>query len=123
LKIKALHENVRLFLLPPYISDLNKFRLVYSDKIFNTFVSLFDEIQNRMEVKKKYYTEEQEQIARYAKPMSHPVRVFILDFLAQKKCCYSGSILHLSSIASTRKTDKRQRNSLIFFSEMNLMKG
>jgi ArsR family transcriptional regulator len=52
-----------------------------------------------MTSKKKYYTEEQEQIALYAKAMSHPVRMFILDFLAEKKCCYSGDMAEELPIA------------------------
>jgi hypothetical protein len=35
-----------------------------------------------MITEKKYYTENQEKMARYAKAMAHPVRIFILDFLA-----------------------------------------
>jgi predicted transcriptional regulator len=44
--------------------------------------------------KKKYYTENQEKMARYAKAIAHPARVFILDFLAGNidKCCYSGDM-------------------------------
>ena len=61
---------------------------------FINFVSQFDEIQNGMKIEKRYYTEEQEVIARYAKAMSHPARMFILDFLADNidKCCYSGDM-------------------------------
>ncbi|PKO98399.1 MAG: transcriptional regulator [Bacteroidetes bacterium HGW-Bacteroidetes-8] len=51
--------------------------------------------------KMKYYTEEQEKIARYGKAFSHPVRVFILDFLANNldKCCYSGDMAEELPIA------------------------
>lgn len=50
---------------------------------------------------KKYYTEEQEKLARYAKALSHPVRVFILDYLAKNidKCCYSGDMAEELPIA------------------------
>jgi len=43
---------------------------------------------------KKKYSESQEKIAGYAKALSHPARVFILDFLAgnMDKCCYSGDM-------------------------------
>ena len=43
---------------------------------------------------KKYYTAEQERLARYAKALSHPVRVYVMDFLANNldKCCYSGDM-------------------------------
>jgi len=49
--------------------------------------------------RKTYYTGEQEQIALYSKAIAHPVRVFILDFLAQKKCCYSGDMVDELPIA------------------------
>lgn len=42
-----------------------------------------------------YYSEEQKKLARYAKALSNPSRVFILDFLASNldKCCYSGDMI------------------------------
>ena len=39
------------------------------------------------------YTEKNLQIARFAKAMGHPARVFILDKLSgMNSCCYSGDI-------------------------------
>ena len=54
-----------------------------------------------MITEKKYYTESQNKMARYAKALSHPVRVFILDFLADNidKCCYSGDMAEELPIA------------------------
>lgn len=51
--------------------------------------------------KKKYYTEDKEKLARFAKALSNPVRVFILDFLANNldKCCYSGDMAEELPIA------------------------
>jgi len=51
--------------------------------------------------KKKYFSEDQEKIARYAKALSHPVRVFVMDFLANNldKCCYSGDMAEELPIA------------------------
>ena len=50
---------------------------------------------------KKFYTENQEKIARYGKAIAHPARVFILDFLADNidKCCYSGDMAEEIPIA------------------------
>jgi DNA-binding transcriptional ArsR family regulator len=47
-----------------------------------------------MITEKKYYTGTQEKMARYAKAIAHPARVYILDFLADNidKCCYSGDM-------------------------------
>jgi predicted transcriptional regulator len=51
--------------------------------------------------KVRYFTENQEKIARYSKAISHPVRVFILDYLANNltKCCYSGDMAEELPIA------------------------
>ena len=50
---------------------------------------------------KKYYTSNQEKLARYAKALGHPVRVFIMDFLGRNsnKCCYSGDMAEELPIA------------------------
>ncbi len=49
----------------------------------------------------KYFTDNQEKLARYGKAFSHPVRVFILDYLANNlnKCCYSGDMAEELPIA------------------------
>jgi ArsR family transcriptional regulator, arsenate/arsenite/antimonite-responsive transcriptional repressor len=50
---------------------------------------------------RKYYSEDQGKLAGYARAMSHPVRVFILDFLVNNmdKCCYSGDMAEELPIA------------------------
>ena len=40
----------------------------------------------------KDYTNEQEQLARFAKAIGHPARVAILQFLAKQTNCYFGEI-------------------------------
>ena len=40
----------------------------------------------------KKYTDEQVQIARFAKAMGHPARIAILQFLASQESCYFGDI-------------------------------
>ncbi|MFO7656628.1 MAG: winged helix-turn-helix domain-containing protein [Bacteroidales bacterium] len=52
-------------------------------------------------IKEKYFTDQQEKVARFAKALSHPVRVFILDYLASNldKCCYSGDMAEELPIA------------------------
>ena len=46
-------------------------------------------------------TEEQKQIARYAKAMGHPVRMYILELLASQSCCYSGDLSEILPIAKS----------------------
>jgi ArsR family transcriptional regulator len=54
-----------------------------------------------MPAHKQYYTDDQEKLARYAKALGHPVRVFILDYLTNNlsKCCYSGDMAEELPIA------------------------
>ncbi len=47
----------------------------------------------------KIISEQQEKLARYAKVLSHPVRVYILDFLDNKACCFSGELDKILPIA------------------------
>ncbi|HNW75899.1 MAG TPA: winged helix-turn-helix domain-containing protein [Bacteroidales bacterium] len=65
-----------------------------------------------MTTTRKYFTESQEKMARYAKALSHPVRIFILDFLAENthKCCYSGDMAEELPIA--RSTLSEHLNEL-----------
>ena len=47
-------------------------------------------------------TEKQQKIARYAKAMAHPIRVYVLELLAGQSCCYSGDLSeHLPVVKST----------------------
>jgi len=41
---------------------------------------------------KRKYTEQEEQLARFAKAMGHPTRIAILKFLASQGCCFFGDI-------------------------------
>lgn len=54
-----------------------------------------------MNSKNNYLTSEQEKISRYAKALSHPVRVYVLNYLADNldKCCYSGDMAEELPIA------------------------
>ena len=49
-----------------------------------------------IKVKTKQYTEEQEQMARFAKAMGHPA---ILSFLAKQESCFFGDIHEVLPIA------------------------
>ncbi len=41
---------------------------------------------------KEAITLKQEKMARYAKALGHPVRVYVLDLLSKQACCYSGDL-------------------------------
>ncbi|TWP22887.1 ArsR family transcriptional regulator [Apibacter muscae] len=49
----------------------------------------------------KKYTQEQEQLARFAKAMGHPVRIAILQLLASQSCCYHGDLSEVLPIAKS----------------------
>ena len=41
---------------------------------------------------KSVTTDKQVRIARYAKAMGHHVRMYVLELLSNKSCCYSGDL-------------------------------
>ncbi|MBN2165102.1 MAG: winged helix-turn-helix transcriptional regulator [Marinilabiliaceae bacterium] len=41
---------------------------------------------------KEVITEEQKKLARYAKAMGHPIRMYVLESLSKRSCCYSGDL-------------------------------
>ena len=47
----------------------------------------------------QYITREQIDLARYAKALSHPVRIYILKLLSEQTCCYSGDLAEILPIA------------------------
>ncbi|MBI9038545.1 MAG: winged helix-turn-helix transcriptional regulator [Bacteroidales bacterium] len=49
----------------------------------------------------KIISEEQNQTARFAKAMSHPIRLYVLDLLAKQTCCYSGDLSEILPIAKS----------------------
>jgi len=48
---------------------------------------------------KRKYTEQEEQMARFAKAMGHPTRITILKFLAAQDSCFFGDIHDVLPIA------------------------
>ncbi len=46
-------------------------------------------------------TPEQEQIARFAKALGHPIRIAILQMLARQTCCYHGDMSEVLPIAKS----------------------
>lgn len=74
-------------------------------------------------LKEKYFTEYQEKLSRYAKALSHPVRVFILEYLANNlnKCCYSGDMAEELPIARSTLSEhlKELKKSGLIQGEIN----
>lgn len=50
---------------------------------------------------KKELTNEQENIARIAKALAHPVRIAILQLLVSQTCCYHGDMSEVIPVAKS----------------------
>ena len=50
---------------------------------------------------KQVFTDEQKKVARYAKAMGHPVRIYVLELLSKQACCYSGDLSEVLPIAKS----------------------
>lgn len=51
--------------------------------------------------KEEILTEDQKTIARFAKAMGHPVRMYVLETLSKQNCCYSGDLTEVLPIAKS----------------------
>jgi len=51
--------------------------------------------------KSEYFSKDQEQTARFAKAMAHPVRIAILQLLNSQTCCYHGDMAEELPIAKS----------------------
>ena len=52
-------------------------------------------------IKKEVLTDRQKRIARYAKAMGHPIRMYVLELLSNQSCCYSGDLTEELPIAKS----------------------
>ena len=46
-------------------------------------------------------TIDQQKVARYAKAMGHPIRMYVLELLLKQTCCYSGDLSEVLPIAKS----------------------
>ena len=51
--------------------------------------------------KEEVITEDQRAIARFAKAMGHPIRMYVLELLSKQTCCYSGDLTEVLPIAKS----------------------
>ncbi len=54
-----------------------------------------------MEKKIDIIEADQKRMARFAKAMGHPVRMYVLELLSKQSCCYSGDLSELLPIAKS----------------------
>lgn len=50
---------------------------------------------------KESYTEKQKKLARYAKALGHPIRMYVMETLSKQTCCYSGDLTEILPIAKS----------------------
>ncbi len=58
----------------------------------NNYLGLFGILRTSNMNYKSVISEEQNRMARYAKAMGHPVRMYVLELLSKQSCCYSGNL-------------------------------
>ncbi|HOO82920.1 MAG TPA: metalloregulator ArsR/SmtB family transcription factor [Prolixibacteraceae bacterium] len=63
-----------------------------------TFVRNFTKYEMKI---KEIISEDQKQLARYAKALGHPVRVYVIELLSKQSCCYSGDLSEELPIAKS----------------------
>jgi ArsR family transcriptional regulator, arsenate/arsenite/antimonite-responsive transcriptional repressor len=73
---------------------------------------------------KEVMTPEQKKVARYAKALGHPVRLYILELLSKQSCCYSGDLSEVLPIAKSTLSQhlKELKNAGLIQGEIELPK-
>ena len=51
--------------------------------------------------KKEVLTDDQKTLARFARAMGHPIRMYVLELLSEQTCCYSGDLSEELPIAKS----------------------
>lgn len=46
-------------------------------------------------------SDKHQKMARYAKAMGHPIRLYVLELLSKQSCCYSGDLTEVLPIAKS----------------------
>jgi ArsR family transcriptional regulator len=52
-------------------------------------------------MKEDIFSDDQKAIARFAKAMGHPIRMYVLELLSKQTCCYSGDLTEVLPIAKS----------------------
>jgi DNA-binding transcriptional ArsR family regulator len=71
--------------------------------------------------KAEHFEEQDIILARYAKALSHPARIAILQFLSKQDCCYCGDIVEIFPIAQSTVSQhlKELKNAGLIQGEIN----
>jgi ArsR family transcriptional regulator, arsenate/arsenite/antimonite-responsive transcriptional repressor len=52
-------------------------------------------------MKVEIISDDQKTLARFAKAMGHPIRMYVLELLSKESCCYSGDLTDVLPIAKS----------------------
>ena len=52
-------------------------------------------------IKEDVISEDQKTLARFAKAMGHPIRMYVLEVLSKQSCCYSGDLTEVLPVAKS----------------------
>jgi DNA-binding transcriptional ArsR family regulator len=52
-------------------------------------------------VNEEIISDDQKTLARFAKAMGHPIRMYVLELLSRQPCCYSGDLTDVLPIAKS----------------------
>jgi predicted transcriptional regulator len=52
-------------------------------------------------MQKEIISTDQKKLARYAKAMGHPIRIYVLQLLSSQSCCYSGDLSEILPIVKS----------------------
>ncbi len=83
-------------MLPWLIHDSNWICIVELKSLFTFVRSITNSMKKTIGI-----TYEQKKIARYAKALGHPIRVYVMQLLASQSCCYSGDLSEVLPIAKS----------------------
>jgi len=74
-----------------------------------------------VEAKKITFTEKQVQTARFAKALSHPVRIAILELLNSQACCFHGDMAEILPVAKSTLSQhlKELKNANLIQGDIN----
>ncbi len=69
-------------------------------------------------------SEDLEELARFAKALSHPTRLLILNFLHSQACCFTGDLVEVLPIAQSTVSQhlKELKKAGLIQGELNLPK-
>ncbi len=67
------------------------------------------------------YKKKSEKLARYAKALSHPVRIEILELLENESCCFTGDMVNVFPLAQSTISQhlKELKNAGLIQGELN----